>query len=638
LEHRAIVDVVCKAAVQNLAGEIGTLLGQELKCSDIKLRLISKNTFFGEVIREKTALTRMAVSGDQEGHCYLLTRIDSAIYLGGTLIMLPDDMIEEHTQDGKLDGELEDAFGEVANIIAGVFTQAFVDKYPKTIRFIKKEVEELVPTKIDPDSDQPFPPGTYYIASGILKSAEKDLGPLELVVPAALLGLEELPAAKETATEQQQSAETAPAAENQVEAAPADSGWAAVEAQAESAVTPENWGAVAPSSEVSDSSEVPLEPDEPVPAPPPKRAFADAKKLTDAVFEATIRQIGEEIGALVGQDIKCDDIQLIMTSKGDFFATHCQEKSILTHMKVTGDQEGLGFLVMQTPDAIILGGTLIMLPEDQIEEQAQKYQFEGEVADAFGEIANILAGGLTQVFLDRYPKKLRFIKTDAEPLIPTKLDPDSDKPFPEGSYYLASFAIHMEGYDLHHIQLLFPARIFDLESGQVASGAEPTRPLPAAATAAAAPAAVAAQPEETTIPLVAADTDENSNATTTDQPVVLIISEQTATADPFVQILSSAEHSCKVLCYQDDIRQVFQQHQVLGVFLVMNQVGEKGFAAAIKLQSTGCPLPPLIFAGPEWTRSAVLRAAKYGARDIIIMPATGDEIQEKVSQHFSKAS
>ena len=132
----------------------------------------------------------MTVSGDREGQSYLLTTLNTAIILGGTLIMLPEDMIEENIQNGKLDGELQDAFGEVANIIAGVFTQAFVDKYAKTIRFIKKSVEELVPTKIDPTSDEPFPPGNYYVAGASLAIGEQDLGRLEFVVPAALFDLE----------------------------------------------------------------------------------------------------------------------------------------------------------------------------------------------------------------------------------------------------------------------------------------------------------------------------------------------------------------------------------------------------------------------------------------------------------------
>ena len=86
------------------------------------------------------------------------------------------------------------------------------------------------------------------------------------------------------------------------------------------------------------------------------------------------------------------------------------------------------------------------------------------------------------------------------------------------------------------------------------------------------------------------------------------------------------------------VKGLFQRHQILGIFLIMAQVGEKGFAAAIKLQAAGRPLPPIIFAGSKWTRSAVLRAVKYGAKDILILPASGDDIQDKVTRHIKKAS
>ena len=646
MDHRAIIDVVCKSAVTKLASEIGVLLGQELHCGDVQLRLTSKEAFFTETIREKSALSRMKVSGDQQGESYLLTRIAAAVYLGGTLIMLPADMIEEHSQNGKLEGELEDAFGEVANIIAGVFTQAFVDKYPKTIRFIKTTVEELVPTKIDPANDQPFPPGNYYIASCNLKTDEMDLGPVEFIIPAEIFGLEAAPvAAPSPPKEPSESVAAKPAAQKAPASQPAASGWDTVATQAASPPPATGWDAVANQASSpppatgwdtvatqaeSASAKPPASPPaEQVSSSPEssRPAFADAKKLIDVVFNATIRQLSEEISALIGQDLKCDDIQLLMTSKADFFAHHCKEKTVLAQLKVSGDREGVGFLAVQAPDATILGGTLIMLPEEQIEEQVGKNQFEGEVTDAFGEVANILAGGLTQVFLEHYPKQLRFVKTGMETLEPTKLDLSSDQPFPEGSYYLVSFAIHMDNHDLNRLQFIFPGGLFDLDETQPAAGA----------------AEVAEQSKVVSLPVQEAITPaaskfETEAATSAGSPVVLIISEQPTAAEPFVQILSSAEHSCKVLSYQDDVRQAFQQHQILGVFLVMAQVGEKGFATAIKLQSTGRPLPPLIFAGPDWTRSAVLRAIKYGAKDIIIIPASNDEIQEKVSQYIRKAS
>ncbi len=618
MDHRAIIDVVCKAALNHLGGEISALLGHDLTCSDIRLDLTTKDQLFSDPDRGKTALTRMTVSGDREGESYLLSRLAAAATLGGTLIMLPQDMIDEHARKGELDAELTDAFGEIANIIAGVFTQAFVDKYPKTLRFIKKTVETLIPTKIDPASDTPFPPGNYYLASCRMAMAETDLGLLELIVPAALFELEQ-DAPEEPAAPPSGQPQPAPGQAPQPPAQPGPAPEAAT-------------GEPAPREEAPPSAR--------------KASFAEQKKLVDVVFKSTISQIGEEIGALLGQDLTCDDVQLLMTSKADFFSGHCLEKSILTHMKVTGDREGLGFMIAEVPDAIIMGGTLIMLPEDQIDEQKRAGQFDGEVADAYGEIANILAGSLTQIFLDRYPHHIRFIKTDTETIVPTKINADAEEPFPEGNYYLASFAVHMDGYELKRLLLLFPAEVFDLDASATAAapsaagseglpapgewGAAPVTPAPGQSQ----PAAAAQSAPAATPPGGAPGSQESPDGT----PLVLVMSDQPDNAATFVEILTSAGYQCRVLSFQDDIREIFQKNQIQGIFLVMNQVGEKGFAAAIKLQSAGRPLPPIIFAGPEWTRSAVLRAVKYGARDILLTPASGEEIQEKITQHLKKAS
>jgi chemotaxis protein CheY-P-specific phosphatase CheC len=637
LDQRAIVDVVCKTGLENLSGEIGALLGQELTCSDIQLDLTTKSALFNNPERQKTALVRMTVSGDHEGQSYLLHRISSAAILGGTLIMLPEDVIEENAQDGTLDGELNDAFSEVANIIAGVFTQAFVDKYKKSLRFVKNSVEELVPTKIDPDSDAPFPPGNYYLASCRLSLEEQDLGPLEFVVPAAIFELEE-----DTPDEPEASV-----AENSVQETSAPTAEATSSEQQPAAQDP-----------------TPAEDTPPKPTAPAEKkpAFAEAKKLADVVLNATISQAGEEIGALLGQTLECNDVRLVMTSKADFFSQHCLDKSIITRLQISGDKEGTGYLLLQVPDAVLLGGTLIMLPQEEIESQMSAGSLDGEAADAFGEIANILAGSLTQVFLDRYPKKIRFVKTDSDTVVPTKIDVAAGEPFPEGSYYLASFTGTLEGQELNPVQLIFPAEIFDLDDYPPQTGEQPASeatpeaapspqtgpqegpapgdwggpPLPqqeqpSAATAASPPASQAPV-EGQSAPAPPTNTAPGGH------PLVLVISDKPEDAEFFTETLKSAGYQCQLLNYQDELKKHFQAHPILGIFLIMAQVGEKGFAAAIKLQSAGRPLPPLIFAGPEWTRSAVLRAVKYGAKDILVTPASGDEIQKKASQHLQKAS
>jgi len=586
LDHRAIIDVVCKSGTENLAGEIGMLLGQELVCSDIQLNLTTKEALFSDLSRKKTTLTRMTVEGDREGNCFLLNPVSTAAYLAGTLIMLPEDVIEESAQAEKLDGELDDAFGEVANIIAGVYTQAFVDKYKHSLRFIKQSIEDLIPTKIDPASDEPFPPGNYYVASCTMAVGEKDLGIQEFVVPAAIFDLEEVPT--DAPTEEVQEQEPVGTADESADTP------ASTEA-AGSTPTPkaDTATAEAPAPSANADPEPPKAEQPQAPVIPP---FADAKKLTDVVFNATISQLGEEIAALLGQPLKCDDIKLVMVSKNDFFSDHCIEKSIFSKLKVTGDNEGLGFMCVQIPDAIALGGTLIMLPEDEINEQRAAATLEGEAEDAYGEIANILAGSLTQVFLDRYPRKLRFIRTESETVVPTKIDIDSEQPFPEGNYYLASFAIAMEGFELQRILLVFPAEVFQLNeqpaaatvppeaSNAAAKSAEEEPPAGVKTVAEPAPGEWGAQAAAVT-PAATADTPEGSASSSaaaaatlepTGPPIVLLISEQQESTSPFVDILTSAGYECKVLSFQDEVREQFKQHKILGIFLIMTQQSSLG--------------------------------------------------------------
>ena len=68
----------------------------------------------------------------------------------------------------------------------------------------------------------------------------------------------------------------------------------------------------------------------------------------------------------------------------------------------------------------------------------------------------------------------------------------------------------------------------------------------------------------------------------------------------------------------------------------MREVGERGLASIIKIQSAVGEKTPLIAAGPEWTRKTVLQAIKYGARDILVTPASTGEILGKVRQHMQK--
>jgi DNA-binding response OmpR family regulator len=46
---------------------------------------------------------------------------------------------------------------------------------------------------------------------------------------------------------------------------------------------------------------------------------------------------------------------------------------------------------------------------------------------------------------------------------------------------------------------------------------------------------------------------------------------------------------------------------------------------------------PIIMCAKEWTRTAVLKAVRYGARDIILKPYQGDDVLAKVDRFMNAA-
>lgn len=399
------------------------------------------------------------------------------------------------------------------------------------------------------------------------------------------------------------------------------------------------------------------------------------RAIIDVICKAGVENLATEIGELLGRELSCNDIKLHLISKETIFRDLNRVSSVLTRMTIGGEKEGDCYLITQLDSAIILGGTLIMLPDDVIEEQVRNGKLDGELNDAFSEVANIIAGVFTQSFVDKYSKTIHFIKKSVEELPPpTKIDMASDAPCPPGNYYVASCQISDGENSLGLLEFVVPASAFDLEAetpkaaasepatleplaapvAPVSTQPEPTTGQPANKPTTAATAEPAFETTATVAPVpgpsagaspasqaaveFAATTQPAAPLAATGTPLVLVISENAAAAQMYAEILSSAQYDCKVLSFKEDIKSYFQQNQIIGAILIMSQVNEKGFAAAIKLQSSGQVLPPLIFAGPEWTRTSVLKAIKYGARDILITPASGDEIEEKISQHFRKAS
>jgi len=84
-----------------------------------------------------------------------------------------------------------------------------------------------------------------------------------------------------------------------------------------------------------------------------------------------------------------------------------------------------------------------------------------------------------------------------------------------------------------------------------------------------------------------------------------------------------------VLSTSEKLQQTIMEHYE-SVFLVVEEADEITLSTIIKISSS-CAAP-LVVAAPQWTRSQVVKALRYGAVDIVLTPVDGAELRKKVRE------
>lgn len=564
------LDKILESVCRRIEDEVSSLIGATFVLTDCQKQFISKEDAF-EQLGGKQVVAKLDVVGDHEGNACLLIGIKDAVRLGGTLIMLPDNALEEAVTAEAYDEDTADSFGEIANIIAGSYTKVFEEMYPEPCRFVRKTYEVVIPAKVNVAAEEPVPDQLYYQVSTGMKLNDRSIGNMVVLLPAATFKLE-------------------------------------LEEAAEPVAAPEP-----PTAQVKNTIPDSAPPIVETPSVEPVVNVAtkdfDVKKhqkRVDALLEECRQKLGSEVGALLGVEVSLTNQEYRLVSKEDYFLEEANGKQILAYMDVVGDLQDKSYLFVGLKDAIFIGGTLIMLPPVELDRAVQEEEFNDDTKDAYSEIANIVSGVYTSVFEEQYVKKLRFIKTEIEQVLPLKVDTEADTPMPNQFYYMSSATLNISGRSLGKMQMLFPAPLLQLERLLQQEG-EADAPVleqsPAAAPAVAGEAAVYQGID------------------------VLIVSDDTSEAVKIQRVLEQGRRNAKILSFKENTAD-YLPGEVKAVFLVMKEVNEKAFAVAIKIHSV-CSLP-LIAAGPGWTRSKVIAAVRYGVDDILLTPATEGDIGEKI--------
>ena len=575
-KHKKRIDRLLAVCQEKMSSELGALLGVEITLSDLDNSFVSKEDFFFDHASGKQVLADMDVVGDLEDRSFFSISLKDAIYLGGLLIMLPPSELESVVSEEEFGEEAQDAYGEVANIVSGVYTSVFEEQYTKNLRFIRKELQQVVPMKVDPESDEPVPDVPYYLSSMTLNIEGKSYGKVHMLFPVDMLQLSTFGQTQDQVVEE---------------------------------VKPE----MTPESENREAS----------PAPQEKKSDFNIerhRKRVDKLLGLCQEKMADEVGALLGVDVQLLDQENRIVSKEDFFFEEVSGKQVIADMEVVGEIEDKSYLVISQKDAIRIGGTLIMLPENELQSSIEDGDFSEDIEDSYGEIANIISGVYTAVFEEGYTRQIRFIKQELRQVLPMKVDPESEEPFPDQEYYVSSMKLVLAGNEAGKIHMVFPSTMLQLDGLGAKEQEKETGTEPSGSSVS------PGSGSENGRVAVAADDGR--------RPVeILLIGDDMAEIEKLQNVLSKRGFEIRVLSFKDEVHN-YIPGELKAVYLVMQEINEQGFGVAIKVSSS-CSLP-LIAAAPGWTKTKVIKAVKYGIRDILLTPATTEDIEENISNNLLK--
>ena len=193
-DSRRLAQRVMADCLARTGDAVGNLLGGSLGIVPERQAVLTREDVLAQAGAGQV-LARLTVGGEGEGEACVLTDLPTAAALGGGLLMLPEDELATATRTDRLDQDLTDAYAEVITVIASACTTVFAEQDSVArLRFDRGTVATL------PADNRALPAAGYCLAAGRVAFAGRDLGRLQLLVPAHLLGLE-LPEAASEAEE-----------------------------------------------------------------------------------------------------------------------------------------------------------------------------------------------------------------------------------------------------------------------------------------------------------------------------------------------------------------------------------------------------------------------------------------------------
>ena len=354
----------------------------------------------------------------------------------------------------------------------------------------------------------------------------------------------------------------------------------------------------------------------------------DGYKILYGMLKSALKQAGEESGMLLGQNLSITLSDSLATSKTSYFG--CLDDGCFVLGVDSGEAyAGQLYLVFSLRDAIVMSSILLGIPPNRIQEKRRLSIIVGDDIDAFSEIANMVNGALNAVFQRTLPNKVRLKLLPPKKYVPEIDELNEEEPLPDGDYLMFRSKVEMPEQEMNHLDVLIPLSLANLFDSQPEAPIEPAE-------------IETSSPESDAVPEAATEISEEikepSAEVVRDVDSIVVLEDNEVDRQLLVDLVGFTEFQVVEGSLDADIKELFSGRNVKLVLIGSHDADDREMAVCIKVNAIRQDFPPpIIMSAERWTRTAVLKALKYGARDIIIKPFSRDDVVSKV-RRFCKLS
>ena len=353
-----------------------------------------------------------------------------------------------------------------------------------------------------------------------------------------------------------------------------------------------------------------------------------------SVIDNALKQTAEDSGMLLGQELTIGEADPIATNRATYFCD-LDDVCFVAEVTASGEYPGTFHMVFGLRDAICMSGFLLGIPPARINEKRRLAIMETDDADAFSEIINQAIGSFNTVFQPAFENKVHLKVVPPKKFVPETTEITDTEPVPDGEYILFRARMEMPGLEMGNFDILMPRGLAELFDPPV----EEPEPVPEEVGS---DDEASGAVEESAEAPVAAPGDEGAGAAPAAAEEgarrVLILEDDETDRQRVRELLTARGFELLEARLDADIREIFSQGGVRLVVLGIHNNDDRDMSLCIKIKAIaqGESLP-IIMCAREWTRTAVLKAVRYGARDIILKPYQEDEVVAKVERFLNAA-